>query len=61
VASSVKDCRDYGDFPNKTITVQGTVFYTVPAEESREQGAPVDSRPSKPVDSRAATVQNSRA
>lgn len=48
---SVPDCRNYGQFPNNTVTVQATVFYTVPAHpshtnptDSRAAGAPVDSR-----------------
>jgi hypothetical protein len=31
MASSPKDCRDYGNFPNKSINVQGTLTYTQPS------------------------------
>lgn len=48
---SVPDCRNYGQFPNDSVTVQGTVTYTVPAHPSH--AAPVDSRTAgAPVDSR---------
>lgn len=62
MASSVQDSRNFGHFPNHTITVQGTVTYTVPAVECRTQGAPVDSRTGVPIDSRHSPniPQNSR-
>lgn len=41
---SVPDCRNFGNFPNDSITVNGTVTYTVPSVDSRAAGAPVDSR-----------------
>ena len=43
-AYSVPDCRNYGNFPNHSVTVNGTVTYTVPSVDSRKAGAPVDSR-----------------
>lgn len=63
MASSVTDSRNYGNFPNHSLNVQGTLTYTVPALESRTAGAPVDSRKSgAPVDSRVSPniPQNSR-
>lgn len=47
--SSVVDSRNYGNFPNTSISVNGTLTYTVQQFESRAAGAPVDSRVSKPV------------
>jgi hypothetical protein len=48
---SVPDCRNYATFPNNTVTIQSTVFYTVNAHpshanpvDSRTAGAPIDSR-----------------
>jgi hypothetical protein len=59
---SVPDCRDYGNFPNDAIDVQGTETYTVPSVDSRAAGAPVDSRKAgAPVDSRKNAPQNSRS
>lgn len=43
-AYSVPDCRDYGNFPNDSVNVNGTLTYTVPSVDSRKAGAPVDSR-----------------
>jgi hypothetical protein len=58
---SVIDSRDYGNFPNHAVDVQGTQTYTVPAVDSRAAGAPVDSRAAgAPVDSRKKAPQNSR-
>lgn len=52
---SVPDCRNYGQFPNNTVAVQLTLFYTVPAHpshtnptDSRAAGATVDSRVTVP-------------
>ena len=61
-ASSVTDSRHYGNFPNTTRTVNGTLIYDVPSADSRKGGAPQDSRTSVPVDSRTAPSkpQNSR-
>lgn len=60
---SVPDCRDYATFPNDSRDVQGTLIYdvqtssnsAVPGEDSREEGAPIDSRiaPNVPENSRA--------
>lgn len=43
-AYSVPDCRNYGNFPNDSVNVNGTLTYTVPSVDSRTAGAPVDSR-----------------
>jgi hypothetical protein len=53
---SVPDCRNFGNFPNHSANVQGTLTYTVPSVDSRAAGAPVDSRAAgAPVDSRVAS------
>jgi hypothetical protein len=59
---SVPDDRSFDGFPNNSINVQGTLTYTVHPTESRSQGAPKDSRVSKPIDSRLVSFhpQNSR-
>ena len=59
---SVIDSRNYGNFPNLPINVQGTETYTKPSVDSRKAGAPIDSRVNKPVDSRKAPniPENSR-
>jgi hypothetical protein len=58
---SQPDCRQFGNFPNDYINVQGTLTYTVQVFESRVAGAPVDSRVAgAPVDSRVSAPQNSR-
>lgn len=41
---SVPDCRDYGNFPNDAVNVNGTLTYTTPSVDSRKAGPPVDSR-----------------
>ena len=43
---SVPDCRNYGNFPNNSANVQGTLTYTVPTVDSRLAGPPIDSRTS---------------
>jgi hypothetical protein len=72
---SQPDARNYGNFPNDGVVVQGTIQYTVPSVFSlrywfdklfnRTQPLPLDSRTSAPTDSRngdnAAAPQNSRA
>lgn len=57
---SVPDCRNYGNFPNDAVDVNGTLTYTVPSVDSRAAGAPVDSRVSVPV-ACGTYPQNSRA
>lgn len=60
---SVTDSRHYGNFPNHSRNVQGTLTYDVPSVDSRAAGAPVDSRAAgAPVDSRIAPniPENSR-
>ena len=60
---SVPDCRDTSNWPNNSVTVQGTKQYTVQKFDSRKAGAPVDSRAAgAPVDSRKAPniPENSR-
>jgi hypothetical protein len=69
---SVPDTRNYGNFPNSTRDVQGTLIYDVPSVFSlkywfdqmfnRTQPTPLDSRTAgAPVDSRNGdTPQNSR-
>ncbi len=59
-AWSQPDCRNYGNFPNDAVNVQGTLQYTVPSVDSRKAGALVDSRKNKPVDSRVNKPLNSR-
>ena len=60
--SSVVDSRNFGNFPNLSTNVQGTLTYTKPKVDSRAAGAPVDSRAAgAPVDSRVSSPQNSRA
>jgi hypothetical protein len=57
---SQPDCRTFGNFPNKSRTVNGTSIYdvqtssnpAVPGTDSRTAGAPVDSRVNKPTNSR---------
>jgi hypothetical protein len=58
--SSVLDDRNYGQFPNNDRVVQGTEIFDVPAHESHTD--PTDSRVTKPVDSRVASIipENSR-
>ena len=56
---SVPDCRDYGNFPNLPVDVNGTETYIIPSVDSRAAGAPVDSRVSIPVAS-GTYPQNSR-
>lgn len=58
--SSVLDDRNYGQFPNNDRVVQGTEIFDVPAHESHTD--PTDSRATKPVDSRVASIipENSR-
>lgn len=60
MASSVVDSRNYGNFPNASRTVNGTLIYDVPSVRSIP--APVDSRTVTSVDSRIAghVPQNSR-
>jgi hypothetical protein len=64
---SVPDCRDYAQFPNTAVNVQGTLTYTgapgTNVTDCRKAGAPVDSRKAgAPVDSRVAPniPENSR-
>ena len=58
---SQPDCRNYGNFPNLAVNVQGTLTYTTPKTDSRAAGAPVDSRAAgAPVDSRVSKTLNSR-
>jgi hypothetical protein len=60
-ASSVVDSRHFGNFPNNTRTVNGTLIYDVPSVDSRKT-VPTDTRTSVPIDSRTAPSkpQNSR-
>lgn len=58
-ASSVVDSRNYGNFPNKPVNIEGTQTYVVTSADSRVN-VPVDSRVSKPVDSRVNEPVNSR-
>ena len=72
---SVPDDRNYGNFPNLPVNVQGTLTYTTPSVYSlrywfdmlfaRTQPLPMDSRVNPPIDSRSSlagtTPQNSRA
>lgn len=63
-AYSVPDDRNYGNFPNLPLNVQGTLTYTTPSVFSlrywfdtlfnRTQPLPLDSRVAIPVDSRTA-------
>jgi hypothetical protein len=53
------DSRHYYIFPNSTIDVEATQFYTVETD-SRAAGAPQDCRAAKPVDSRASKLTNCR-
>jgi hypothetical protein len=59
LAYSVPDCRLYGNFPNHSVNVNGTLTYTVPSVDSRKAGAPVDSRTTTPTAS-GTYPQNSR-
>ena len=53
MATSVTDSRNYGNFPNNSRNVQGTLIYDVVKVDSRTAGAPADSRAAgAPVDSR---------
>jgi hypothetical protein len=52
MASSVKDSRNYSPFPNGSLTVQGTITYTVQTS-SNAVIPPTDSR-------KAGTVQDCR-
>jgi hypothetical protein len=68
-AYSVPDSRNYGNFPNNSVDVNGTLTYTTPSSYSlrywfdilfnRTQPLPEDSRASKPVAS-GTYPQNSR-
>src|SRR5580698_7378701 len=51
-----------GNYPNGAIADQGTQLYVVPASDSRVSGPPIDSRTTKPIDSRAPAIvpENSR-
>lgn len=60
IAYSVPDCRDYGNFPNLSINVNGTLTYTVPSVDSRKAGPPVDSRKAGPPTACGTYPQNSR-
>jgi hypothetical protein len=58
---SQPDCRNYGNFPNTAVNVEGTLTYTTPSVDSRKAGAPVDSRAAGvPIDSRTNKPTNSR-
>jgi hypothetical protein len=57
---SVPDDRNYGNFPNDAVDVNGTETYTVPSVDSRAAGAPVDSRAAGAPVASAAYPQNSR-
>jgi hypothetical protein len=59
-AFSIPDCRNYGNFPNSAVDVNGTLLYVVPSVDSRAAGAPVDSRVSVPIPC-GHYPQNSRA
>jgi hypothetical protein len=59
LAYSIPDCRLYGNFPNFSVNVNGTLTYTVPSVDSRKAGAPVDSRTTTPTAS-GTYPQNSR-
>jgi hypothetical protein len=55
MAYSFPDTRDYGNFPNLSVNIQGTLHYTIPSVDSRTPPLPVDSRTAgAPVDSRVA-------
>lgn len=43
---SQPDCRDYAIYPNDTVDIQDTLFYTVPANPSHAD--PTDSRAAGP-------------
>jgi hypothetical protein len=60
--ASVVDSRKYGNFPNDSVDIQGTLTYTVPIFYSRRAGAPIDCRVKRPVDCRKSPniPQNSR-
>lgn len=57
---SVPDCRNYGQFPNNSTNVNGTLVYTVQKFESRTAGAPVDSRTAGAPVASGTYPQNSR-
>jgi hypothetical protein len=58
-AFSVTDSRNFSNFPNLPVNVNGTEIYTTPSVDSRKAGAPVDSRVNKPIAS-STQPQNSR-
>jgi hypothetical protein len=58
---SFQDCRNYGNFPNNSTNINGTLTYTVQQFESRKAGAPVDSRTAGAPVACGTYPQNSRA
>lgn len=70
LAYSIPDSRNYGNFPNDSREVQGTLTYDVPSVFSlrywfntlfnRTEPLPLDSRTAVPTDSRTSSPQNSR-
>lgn len=65
MASSVTDSRNPaslgGLFPNNSVSINGTLTYTVQQFESRTAGAPVDSRAAGAPVASGTYPQNSRA
>jgi hypothetical protein len=58
VPYSVPDCRNYATFPNNSVSVNGTLTYTVNAQPSHS--APVDSRAAGAPVASGTYPQNSR-
>jgi hypothetical protein len=59
-AYSQPDCRNFGNFPNNSVNINGTLTYTVQKFESRAAGAPTDSRAAGAPVASGTYPQNSR-
>lgn len=59
---SPPDCRNYGSFPLTPVTVQGSAIYALDPNSDNSKLPPTDSRKTKPVDCRVASIvpENSR-